>query len=198
MPKRRNRLAVRRVLLIGSALGAGALLPVLFLPVSRRPFVYHPSAKLLPYDEAVRGIQTLIAGSPANVRPECAVQLLEHGRPTEQVFVLMHGLSNCPAQFAELGRLLFERGHNVVIPRIPYHGEQDRLATDWARLTAGDMLDAGNQAVDLARSLGDKTTAAGFPSMARQLPGWLRTGAIWIGQFFSLLSSRRRVCQTGH
>jgi pimeloyl-ACP methyl ester carboxylesterase len=162
MPKRHNRLAVRRILLIGSALGAGALLLVLFLPVSHKPFVYHPSVKLLPYDEAVREIQALIAGSPANVRPECAIQLLEHGRPTEQVFVLMHGLSNCPAQFAELGRLLFERGHNVVIPRIPYHGEQDRLATDWARLTAGEMLDAGNQAVDLARSLGNKITAAGL------------------------------------
>jgi hypothetical protein len=71
----------------------------------------------------------------------------------------MHGLSNCPAQFTKLGRLLFERGHNVIIPRIPYHGEQNRLATDWARLTAGDMLDAGNQAVDLARSLGDRITA---------------------------------------
>jgi hypothetical protein len=198
MPKRQNRLAVRRILLIGSAFGAGALLPALFLPVSHRPFVYHPFAKLLSYDEAVRKIQTLIAGPPANIRSECAVQLLEHGHPTERVFVLMHGLSNCPAQFAELGRLLFERGHNVVIPRIPYHGEQDRLATDWARLTAGDMLDAGNQAVDLARSLGGKITAAAFPSMARRLPGWLRTGAIWIGRFFSLLSSPRRVCPTGH
>jgi alpha-beta hydrolase superfamily lysophospholipase len=158
--KRRNRLAARRILLIGSALGAGALLPV--LPVSHRPFVYHPSANLLPYDKAVREIRTLIAGSPPNIRPECAVQLLEHGHPTKQVFVLMHGLSNCPAQFAEFGRLLFERGHNVVIPRIPYHGEQDRLTTDWARLKAEDMLDAGNQAVDLARNLGDKIAAAGL------------------------------------
>jgi pimeloyl-ACP methyl ester carboxylesterase len=162
MKKRQNSLVTRRIFLIGSALSAGALMPVFLLPVSPRPFVYHPSANLLPYDEAVREIQTLITGSPANVRPECAVQLLEQGHRTEQVFVLMHGLSNCPAQFAELGRLLFERGHNVVIPRIPYHGEQDRLATDWARLKAEDMLDAGNQSVDLARSLGDKVTAAGL------------------------------------
>ncbi len=74
----------------------------------------------------------------------------------------MHGLSNCPAQFGEFGRLLFERGHNVIIPRIPYHGEQDRLATAWGRLTAGDMLDSGNQAVDLAQSLGGKVTAVGL------------------------------------
>ena len=162
MPKRQNSSPAWRILLIGSALGAGALLPVLFLPVSHRPFVYHPSDKVLPYDEAVREIRTLIAASPANIRSECVVQLLEHSHPTEQVFVLMHGLSNCPAQFSELGRLLFERGHNVIIPRIPYHGEQDRLATGWGRLTAGDMLDSGNQAVDLARSLGDKITAVGL------------------------------------
>ena len=58
--------------------------------------------------------------------------------------------------------MLFERGHNVIIPRIPYHGDKDRLATEWERLTAGDMLDSGDQAVDLARSLGAKTTAVGL------------------------------------
>jgi alpha-beta hydrolase superfamily lysophospholipase len=137
-------------------------LPVLCLPVHHKPFVFQPPAKPRPYDGAIREIQALIAGSPANIRAECAVQLLEHGHPTERVFVLMHGLSNCPAQFAELGRLLFERGHNVIIPRIPYHGEKNGLATDWARLTAGDMLDSGNQAVTLARSLGNEVTAAGL------------------------------------
>ena len=162
MRKRQNKLPLRRILLIGSALGAGALLPVFFLPVSHRPFVHHPSDKPLPYDEAVGELRTLIAASPANIRPECSVQLLENGHPTERVFVIMHGLSNCPAQFAELGRMLFERGHNVIIPRIPYHGDKDRLATEWGRLTAGDMLDSGNQAVDLARSLGAKTTAVGL------------------------------------
>lgn len=172
MSKRQKRLFVRRVLLIGSALGAGAFLPVLFLPVSHRPSVYHASAKILPYNQAVAKIHGLIAGSPANVRAECAVQLLDHGHPTRQVFVLMHGLSNCPAQFAELGLLLFERGHNVVIPRIPYHGEKNRLATDWARLTAGDMLDAGNQAVDLARSLGGEVTAVGL-SISGATVAWM-------------------------
>ena len=159
---------MRRFFLVGSAFCAGAFLPIVFLgscsylPVSRRPFAYESRAKPLPYAEAVGEIQTLIAGSPANVRKECVVQLLEHGHRTERVFVLMHGLSNCPAQFTELGRLLFERGHNVIIPRIPYHGEKDRLATDWGRLTAEDMLDTGNQAVTLARSLGSKVTAAGL------------------------------------
>jgi len=123
--------------------------------------MYQPPAKPLPYDKAVQKIQTLAGASPS-VRRECAVQVFEHGQPTEHVFVLLHGLSNCPAQFSELGRLLFERGHNVIIPRLPHHGEQNELATEWGRLTAGDMLDAGSHGVDLARSLGSKVTVAGL------------------------------------
>ncbi len=172
MRRRQTKWPVRRILLAGSALGAGALLSMIFLPVSHRQFAYNSTAKPLPYDEAVREIRDLIAASPGTLRSECAVQLLEHGHPTERVFVLIHGLSSCPAQFAELGRLLFERGHNVVIPRVPYHGEKNRLATDWVRLTAGDMVDGGNQAVDLARSLGGKVTAAGL-SISGATVAWM-------------------------
>ena len=156
-----NRSPVGRGLLTGSILGAGALAAVLFLPMNRRPFVYH-LAKLLSYDEAVKAIGTLATASPPSVRQKCTVQLLEHSQPTERVFVLLHGLSNCPAQFSKLGRLLFERGHNVLIPLLPYHGEEDRLATEWGGLTADDMLESGNQAVDLARSLGQKVIVAGL------------------------------------
>jgi pimeloyl-ACP methyl ester carboxylesterase len=161
MPKPRDSSPVRRGFLMGSVLGVGALAAVLFLPVSRRPFVHHPPDKLLTYDEAVKAIESL-AGSRPSVLPKCTTQLLEHGQPTERVFVLLHGLSNCPAQFSELGRQLFERGHNVLIPRLPYHGEEDRLTTEWGGLTAEKMLEAGNQAVDLARSLGREVTVAGL------------------------------------
>jgi hypothetical protein len=101
---------LRKALFIGSVLSAGALARVLFLPVNRRPIVYRPLARRVSYEEAVREIRSLASASPDGVRPECADQLLEHGRPTEHVFVLLHGLSNCPAQFGELGRRLFARG----------------------------------------------------------------------------------------
>ena len=126
--------------------------------------------------------------APANIRSECAVQLFEHGRPTEKVFVLIHGLSNCPAQFTKLGRQLFERGHNVLIPRIPYHGEQNRLATDWGALTAEDMLDAGNQAADLALALGTRLSSPVFRSTVRRPLGWRKIAAIWAGLFCLPLS----------
>jgi esterase/lipase len=162
MRNRQRRWTLRRVLVIGSISGAGVLIAILCLPMTRRPFGSTAAGKPASYVEAVRDLRKLITGTPPEIRPECGVQLLDHGQPTEQVFVLLHGLSNCPAQFAKLGRLLFERGHNVVIPLVPYHGEKNRLATDWARLSAGDMLKAGNQAVDLARGLGTRVTAAGL------------------------------------
>ena len=127
---------------MASVLGLGALAAVFFLPVNRRPF-FHDTAekKLLGYDEAVQAIKALAAAAPTTVRRNCTLQLLEHGRPTERVFVLLHGLSNCPAQFSELGRQLFERGHNVLIPLLPYHGEENRLATEWGGLTGENMLE---------------------------------------------------------
>jgi pimeloyl-ACP methyl ester carboxylesterase len=163
---------MRRGLLMGPVLGVGALAAMLFLPVNRRSFIHHPQDKLLTYDEAVKAIESLATGSPPSVLRKCTPQLLEHGQPTARVFVLLHGLSNCPAQFSELGRQLFERGHNVLIPRLPYHGEEDRLGTEWGRLTAEEMLEAGNQAVDLARSLGREVTVAGL-SINGATVGWM-------------------------
>ena len=148
--------------MMASMFGLGALAAVLFLPVNRRPFSHDTAEKLLGYDEAVQAIKAMATAAPATVRRNCTLQLLEHGRPTERVFVLLHGLSNCPAQFSELGRQLFERGHNVLIPLLPFHGDENRLATEWGGLTGEGMLEAGNQAADLARSLGKNVIVAGL------------------------------------
>jgi pimeloyl-ACP methyl ester carboxylesterase len=162
MPRFSNRGLLGRAAVTASMVGLAALAAVLFLPVNRRPFSHDSAEKLLGYDEAVQAIKERAAAAPATVRRNCTPQLLEHGRPTERVFVLLHGLSNCPAQFSELGRQLFERGHNVLIPLLPYHGEENRLATEWGGLTGESMLEAGNQAVDLARSLGQNVIVAGL------------------------------------
>ncbi|MFM8457940.1 MAG: hypothetical protein ACKOB0_03205, partial [Chthoniobacterales bacterium] len=48
--------------------------------------------------------------------------VLTHGYRTARVFVLLHGLTNAPRQFRELGEELFATGANVVIPRLAHHG----------------------------------------------------------------------------
>lgn len=104
----------------------------------------------------------LVRATPSSVREACHPLLLEHGRPTEKVFVLLHGLSNCPAQYAVLARELFDRGHNVVVPRIPYHGEIDLMSSEWGKMTAEGMLESANEAVWIARGLGGRVIVAGL------------------------------------
>lgn len=161
-----------RIFLGGVAGIVGALVLVLYFPVMRAPLIHQAPPAVPGYDQAVAEIQALIAATPPEVRPSARPVLLARGRPTERVFVLMHGLSNNPAQFAELGRLLFDRGHNVLIPRLPFHGEENRMTTSWGRLTARQMVESGNQAADLARGLGTEVTVVGL-SVNGTVAAWM-------------------------
>lgn len=161
-----------RIFLRLIALLVAALLFLVFFPIMHKPFG-HQSGPAPSYQQAVAEIRAGIAATPASVRrPEGLPILLEHGHPTEYVFVFLHGLSNCPAQFALLGKQMFDRGHNIYIPRMPYHGEKDRMTTDWARLTAVDMVEYGNDAADVARGLGQKVVIAGL-SVNGATAGWM-------------------------
>jgi len=151
-----------RIFLGVTALVVGVFLLVVLLPVMRPPYTHQPSAVPPSYQDAVEAIRATIAATPPEVSPAGRPALLEHGRPTAKVFVLLHGLSNNPQQFLKLGQLLFERGHTVYIPRLPYHGEKDRLTKSFGQLTARQMLDSGNEAADLARGLGENVTVAGL------------------------------------
>ncbi len=162
MPSEKNTRRIPRIFLGGAVLAVGALLLVFFLPVMRPPLTRQAPSVPPSFAEAVKAIRASIANTPPEVSPEGTPLLFEHGRPTAKVFVLLHGLSNGPGQFAELGRLLFERGHTVYIPRTPYHGEKNRLTDSFGRLTARQMLDSGNEAADLARGLGPDVTVAGL------------------------------------
>lgn len=157
--KRMSRRKLALIFLGVPAVFVGALLLV---PIMRPSYSYEIPQPPLSFEAAVAEIRREIAETPASVIPEGRTILLDHGRPTDQVFVLMHGLSNSPTQFLKFGTLLFERGHTVLIPRLPYHGEKDVMTEDWARLSQNDMLDTANRSVDLARSLGTKVTAAGL------------------------------------
>jgi hypothetical protein len=157
-----KRLSRRSLAAIFLGVPAAIVAALLFVPLMRPPYHHEPPQPPLSFAAAVEEIRAGIAATPPSVIPEGRTILLEHGRPTEHVFVLMHGLSNCPAQFLKFGAELYERGHTVLIPRLPYHGEKDVMTEDWARLTDRDMLETANHSVDLARSLGRKVTAAGL------------------------------------
>lgn len=145
---------------------------MVLIPTMHQPFVHETPQPPPSYEQAVKELRAMTEAPLPGIRPEGRPILLEHGKPTEQVFVLLHGLSNAPWQFSKLGQELFERGHNVFIPRMPYHGEENRLAEDWARLTAQQMLDSANHAADLARGLGKKVTVVGL-SLNGTVTAWM-------------------------
>ena len=151
---------IRRLLTVVGLLIAGVLW-LIFVPVMHRPFV-HKSGPVPTYAEAVAQIKASIAETPANIGAPGIPRLMEHGQQTEYVYVLLHGLSNCPQQFEPLGQELFKLGHNVYIPRMFGHGESDRMATEWGKLTAHEMLNWGNNAVDVARGLGRRVIVVGL------------------------------------
>jgi len=111
-----------------------------------------------------------ITDSPAFVSHESI--LLTHGRPTPRAFVLFHGLTASPRQFETFGRLLFERGSNVYVPRLPRHGLADRLTTELQDLTADELLAFARASLETARELGERIVVVGF-SVGGLLAAWL-------------------------
>lgn len=98
--------------------------------------------------------------------------VLSHGKPTERVFVLLHGLTNSPEQFRALGDELFARGANVVIPRLAHHGLADRMNIDQANLRATDLIAQAESGLDIAVGLGERITVVGL-SVSGVAAAWI-------------------------
>jgi hypothetical protein len=92
----------------GTALLAAAVAAMAYLPLSASPLSY-TATEPRTYTEAVSEVDAENRRSAATIQPECRGTLLLNGRRTDRVFLLLHGLSNCPAQFRQFGELLFRR-----------------------------------------------------------------------------------------
>ncbi len=148
---------------------------LLFRPLAPRGLDSHASPAR-SYDEALRllsalGQETPHAPTPA-LMPGCETKLLTHGSRTPRVVVLFHGLTHCPAQFDSLGRRIFERGVNVLIPRLPRHGLSDRMTEEPGRTDALELCGFSDHVLDIAQGLGDSVTIAGL-SISGTMVAWL-------------------------
>ncbi|HEY8900552.1 MAG TPA: hypothetical protein VIM61_09075 [Chthoniobacterales bacterium] len=122
-----------------------------------------PAGKPFPDYAAARArVAERLANPPPEVREECRSLVLDHGQRTRDAYVLLHGLTNCPAQFRKLADQLYARGANVLMLRLPHHGLRDRLTTDSALLTAQDLVDSAGEAVDLAQGYGERVIVIGL------------------------------------
>lgn len=96
------------------------------------------------------------------VNTVCRSRLLAHNAKAPRAVVLLHGITNCPEQYAELAPELYRRGYNVLVPRIPRNGLADRMTDELGRLTAGEMRAFADMVVDIAAGLGERVTVMGL------------------------------------
>ncbi len=114
------------------------------------------------YQQATAKLATLQAMEGNDLNPVCHTRLLSHGGRAERIIVLVHGLTNCPAQFAQFAPRLFEQGYDVLIPRMPRHGLADPLTNALSLLSWRDLVAFGDQTVDIASGLGREVTYLGL------------------------------------
>ena len=135
-----------------------------------RLYVSHPNPAA-NYAEAVRRVESKIA-TEVDFDPGSHTILLTHGAKTAKAVVFVHGYPSSPSPFREIAAQFYDRGYNVLVMTMPYHGLADRMNTEHAKLQAEDFMRYGDQVVDIARGLGDHVTVAGI-SCGGLITGWV-------------------------
>jgi pimeloyl-ACP methyl ester carboxylesterase len=113
------------------------------------------------YETAVFRFQQLAAEEAEIVSETGGSILLTHGKRTSRAYILVHGTTNSPTQLLEYGRHFLNLGHNVYIPRMPYHGLRSGQVSELAQLTAIDLRTFGHDVVDIGAGLGDELVLIG-------------------------------------
>ncbi len=147
---------------------------LIFVPLRVRSLRSHPRP-VADYAEALARFEAVRASEAGIVSTYGASRLLTHGAKTPSTVVLLHGLTASPWQFDSLGAALFLRGYNVLIPRLPLHGERGRDVSVLDHLTAEQYRDVADGAIDIAVGLGDTIDVVGLSGGA--------TAAAWLAQF---------------
>jgi pimeloyl-ACP methyl ester carboxylesterase len=123
---------------------------------------FFPSRPARTFDEAQARIATLQALDDAAVRPGSGTAFRSHGKKTAHVVVFYHGYTNAPPQFDRLGEIFFQRGYNVLVPRLPHHGLNDPMTMEQGKLTAEELVRAIQESVDIAQGLGEHVSVCGI------------------------------------
>ena len=172
---RRSRWWRRRPLL-ASGLGLLALVlvvaaVVVFTPLLDRDLATDASPATT-FDEAITLADDLRAADGDDVNPVCRSRVYDQGERSDVAVVLLHGYTNCPQQWDAIAQAYVDAGFSVVVPRLPGHGEQDRLTRALSDIGPDDLVATGDLAVDIAAGLGDEVWVAGL-SGGGTLAGWL-------------------------
>lgn len=181
---------LRRAVFLWLALLVAGVAALFFWPVDTSGLQSKPDPTS-DYQAAVARFEQETANPPEPLNPLCEPKLHGHGQKTDKVFVLVHGVSSCPQAYVDFAPILYERGHNVLVLRMPQNGYADR-ATDALRLMTAEQLAAfGDDAVDMATGLGDEVIFVGI-SAGGTIAGWVAQNrsdvdrAVLLAPFFGL------------
>jgi len=123
------------------------------------------------YEDAARRVAALREQEVSGYNPLCHTQLLTHGQKTARAIAFIHGYTNCPNQFLQLGQQFYDRGYNVLLVPMPHHGLADHMTGELSKMTAEAMAGYADELVDIARGLGDWVAVAGL-SQGGVIAGW--------------------------
>lgn len=130
-----------------------------------------PPQPAASYAEAQLRLQRLQAEDGPEINPLCRTQLLAQAAPARRVVMLYHGYTNCPHQYHQLAARLHAAGNTVFLPRMPLHGQVNRVPDDLSRLTAQRVVDYVQTTVDIAAGLAPELIVLGF-SFGGVLAAW--------------------------
>lgn len=119
-------------------------------------------------DEALGRLKTAQARSCDVTAGPCVTALYEPDPETRVpgTYVLIHGFTNCPAQFADVATVMAKRGCTVLVPRMPRHGRNDTLTHDLAEITEAEITDFVQESIDIAAGLGGPVSVVGLSAGA--------------------------------
>lgn len=145
-------------------------LGVLLLLAAIAGWLLWPPAALAPRavrvahsrEQALARLQVLAQADTAALTSGCGTFALVPAARAPRAFVLLHGITNCPLQFAALAESLHARGDAVIVPRVPHHGLANRMTTELAALRADEMTALVTECVGVARGLGDTVVVMGL------------------------------------
>lgn len=124
------------------------------------------------YAEGMARADTLLAADGDDINPVCRSRVYDQGERSDVAVVLLHGFTNCPAQWDAVAQAYADAGYSVVVPRLPGHGEADRLSPALSAIGPDDLVGTGDLAVDIAAGLGSDVWVVGL-SGGGTVAAWL-------------------------
>ncbi|GAA0502931.1 hypothetical protein Ade02nite_36550 [Paractinoplanes deccanensis] len=132
----------------------------------------HATEATLPFAQAQASAKAAVSADTADtdVTARCRTKALLHPERTAKAVLMLHGYTDCPAQFDALAQFYYDKGYNVYVPRAPRHGVSDTKAH--AGLHADELADYAEQALTVTSGLGTDVGVVGV-SGGGVLATWL-------------------------